>query len=190
MDISSVLVADSSQTSIIQIKDILIKRGYRVYQASDGSAALRIARGIRPHLVLMDVNLWGTDVFETGRLIESEKLSTIVFMTAKPSREFLDKIGPMKVYAYITKPINPVQLIQIVEFSLINSNRIKTLEERVEKLESSLSARKTIDRAKGILMDTLGIPEQDAYNRLRKMSMDEGKSMEWVAKGVIKKYDD
>lgn len=188
MDISSVLVADSSQTSRGHVKDILIKRGYRVYQASDGSGAMRIARSIRPDLVLMDINLWGTNVFETAGLIERERLSIVVFMTAKPSRDLLEKLKSMKVYAYITKPINPALLIQVVEFSLINSNRIKILEERVERLESSLSARKTIDRAKGILMDRLGIPEQEAYSRLRKMSMDKGKPLEWAAKEVIKKY--
>ncbi len=188
MSIRSVLIADSSQTSRNLIKNILVKRGYRVYQASDGSGAMRIARGIGPDLVLMDVNLWGTDVFETGSIIEREGLSTVVYVTSKPGSDFAEKIRSMKVFAYITKPVNPAQLIQMVEFSLVNSNRIKVLEERVERLESSLSARKTIDRAKGILMDRLGIPEQEAYSRLRKMSMDKGKPLEWAAKEVIKKY--
>lgn len=189
MSISSVLVADSSQTSRNTIKDILVKRGYRVYQASDGSGAMRIARTIRPDLVLMDVSLWGTDVFETGSLMERERLSTVVYLTAKPDREFIEKLKSMKVFAYITKPINPAQLIQIVEFSIVNSNRIAVLEKRVEKLEGSLTARKTVEKAKGIMMERLGIPENEAYARLRKMSMDQGISMERVAKGMIKKYN-
>ena len=63
------------------------------------------------------------------------------------------------------------------------------LEKRVEKLEGSLTARKTVEKAKGIMMERLGIPENEAYARLRKMSMDQGISMERVAKGMIKKYN-
>jgi response regulator NasT len=189
MGIGSVLIAASSQTSRSIINDILVKRGYKTYQASDGSGAMRIARSIRPALVLMDVNLWGTDVFETGSLIERERLSTVVFLTAKPNREFYEKLKNMKVYAYITKPVNPVQLIQIVEFSLVNSDRIITLEKRVEKLENSLSARKNIERAKGILMDRLEISEHDAYAYMRKLSMDEGVPLEKAAQRILEKSD-
>jgi AmiR/NasT family two-component response regulator len=188
MSISSVLIADSSQTSRNLIKDILTKRGYRVYQASDGSGAMRIARTIRPDLVIMDANLWGTNVYETGRLIEGERLSTVIFITAKPDREFTEKLKSMKVFAYVTKPINPAQLIQIVEFSIANSNRIAVLEKRVEKLENSLTARKTVERAKGIIMERLGISEKEAYHRLRKESMDRGITMEKAAGDIIGKY--
>ena len=52
MDISSVLVVDSSQTSRGHVKDILIKRGYRVYQASDGSGAVRMPGALGPTLCL------------------------------------------------------------------------------------------------------------------------------------------
>lgn len=186
---SSILVADSSQTSRKNIKNILTKRGYRTYQASDGSGAMRVARGIEPDLVLMDVNLWGTNVFETGRLIERKGLSTVIYLTAQPNREFTEKLKSMKVFAYITKPVNPAQLIQIVEFSLVNSNRIAILERQVQKLEHSLSARKDIERAKGILMDRLGITEKKAYEHIRKMSMDAGIPIEVTARNTIAKFD-
>lgn len=185
MDIGSVLIASSSQALRSNINDMLRKRGCRTYQASDGSGAMRIARSIRPNLVLMDVNLWGTNVYETGSLIERERLSTVVYMTANPNRDFIEKLKHMKVFAYVTKPINPVQLIQIVEFSLINSSRIITLEKRVKRLENSLSARKNIEKAKGILMDRLETSEQKAYEHIRKTSMDRGITIEKAAQMII-----
>lgn len=189
MEISSVLIASSSQALRNHINDMLKKRGYRTYQAGDGSGAMRIARTIRPDLILMDVNLWGVNVHETGSLIERERLSTVVYMTANPNRDFVEKLKHMKVFAYITKPINPVQLIQIVEFSLINSSRMITLEKRVERLENSLSARKNIEKAKGILMDRLGISEQKAYEHIRKSSMDQRVTIEKAAQKIFEKFD-
>ena len=53
-------------------------------------------------------------------------------------------------------------------------------------MEKDLEARKNVDRAKGILMDLLGITENDAYTRLRKYSMKKRISMESAAEAVIR----
>jgi signal transduction protein with GAF and PtsI domain len=52
-------------------------------------------------------------------------------------------------------------------------------------LEEELETRKKIERAKGILMKEEGITEEEAYNRLRKFSMDRRMSMKEVAEAII-----
>jgi response regulator NasT len=185
MNRTSIIVADSGETSRKIISDLLTKRGYKVYQASDGAGAIRIARIARPDLILMDVNLWGINAYEAARIIEEDGLSTVVFITSKPDREFIEKLKAMKFFAYISKPVNTAQLYQIIEFSLANSIKIKSLEEKVEKLESTLASRKKIERAKGILMEKLKLSEEEAYNYLRKKSMDKCISMERIAQAII-----
>jgi response regulator NasT len=184
----NIVVADSSETSRKKVCGLLAKKGYRTYQATDGAGALRIARSIFPDLVIMDINLWGINAFEVASIIEEDKLSTVVFITGSPNSDFYEKLRTMNIFAYINRPINPDQLYQIVEFSIINSNKISLLEEKVEKLESTLEARKKIDRAKGILIEKLKITENEAYKLLRKKSMDSCVSMEKIAEEIIKKY--
>lgn len=181
MNRASIIIADSGETSRKMVSDLISKRGYKIYQVSDNAGALRMARSLHPDLVLMDVNLWGANAYETASIIEEDKLSTVIFMTTKLDNEFMERLKRMKVFAYITKPVNPAQLIQMVEFTIINSTRIRSLEERVKKLEGSLAARKKIERAKGILMEKLGFSEQQAYEYMRKKSMDKGISMESLA---------
>ena len=185
----SIVVADSSETSRKMIGSLLVKRGYKVYQASDGAGAIRLARSIQPELVLIDVNIWGVKAYEAARIIEEDRLSTVVFITANPDRDFIERLKSMKIFAYITKPINPAQLFQIIEFSLINARKINFLEEKLEKLENRLEARKRIERAKGVLMEKLKLSEDEAYRFLRKKSMDSCTSMEKVAEDIIKKFD-
>lgn len=91
----------------------------------------------------------------------------------------------MTLYAYVLKPINPEQLYQIIEFAVINSSRINTLSQKVEKLENTLESRKKIDRAKGLLMDKLQFSEKEAYNYLRKKSMDLCISMDKMADKIL-----
>jgi len=54
-----------------------------------------------------------------------------------------------------------------------------------EGAKGKLEDRKIIDRAKGILMDTYGIPENEAYNRIRKLSMDKRCTMKQIASAII-----
>ncbi|RKD30064.1 ANTAR domain-containing response regulator [Thermohalobacter berrensis] len=185
MDRYKIVVADSSETSRKKIKGILAKRGYKVYEASDGAGAIRLTRSTKPDLVLIDTNIWGISSYDAAEIIEKDNLATVVFITSNPNKAFIDTIKNMSLFAYITKPIKPEQLYQIIDFALFNSSKIKNLQSRVEKLETKLSGRKLIDRAKGIIMEKFDMTENEAYKFLRKKSMDNCKPMEEVAKEII-----
>lgn len=129
---NTIVIADSGETSRKMISDLLTRRGYRTYQASDGAGAIRHARSIHPHLVIIDVNIWGINAYQAARIIEEDNLSTVIFVTANPDRDFIEKLNSMKVYAYIIKPINSAQLFQMVEFALMNSKKIQLLRKRVK----------------------------------------------------------
>ena len=182
----SVLVADSGETSRIKISELLAKKGYKTFQSTDGAGTIRISRSILPNLVIMDTNIWGIHAFEAARIIEEDKLSTVIFITNHANKTFCDNLKKMQLFAYIVKPIHPDYLYQIVEFSIINSTKINSLTNKVHKLENSLENRKLIDRAKGILIEELQINESEAYDLLRKKSMNECLSMDRIATKVIK----
>jgi len=185
----SIVVADSGETSRKMICKLLAKKGYKIYQVTDGAGVIRIARRVYPDLVIIDENIWGIKSYDAASIIEEDKLSTVVFVTNNPSLSFYERLKTMNVFAYINKPINPDQLYQIVEFSIMNSSRINKLEKKVKKLEETITDRKNIDRAKRLLMKKHGVLENEAYKMLRKTSMDECVSMGKVAEKVITKYD-
>ena len=56
-------------------------------------------------------------------------------------------------------------------------------------IREELEARKVIERAKGILMKQEGLSEEAAYNRIRKYSMDNRKSMREVSEAIILSED-
>ncbi len=184
----SVLVADSGETTRTKICELLVKKGYKTFQTTDGAGTIRISRSVFPNLVIMDTNIWGIHAFEAARVIEEDKLSTVIFITNNANKAFYDNLKEMRLFAYIVKPINPDYLYQIVEFSIINSTKINSLTNKVHKLENSLESRKLIDRAKGKLIEELRINESEAYHLLRKKSMDECLSMDRIAAKVIQQY--
>ncbi|KJF26553.1 ANTAR domain-containing response regulator [Clostridium aceticum] len=184
----SILIADSGETSRKWIYAALMKKGYKVYEASDAAGTLRTCRSIFPKLVLLDTGIWGMNPHKLAQIIEGDGLSTVLFITNKPDDFFHEQLKKMKVCVYVSKPINASQLHQMIEFILTSVEKINCLEKQVEKLESSLAGRKKIDRAKGILMEKLQINENDAYKLLRKKSMDACTPIEKMAETIISEY--
>lgn len=183
-----IVVADSAENSRKKICTLLNRKGYKTYQATDGAGAIRISRSIKPDIVIIDTNIWGIHAFEVADIIEEDKLSTVIFVTNKANSDLYDQLKKMTIFAYITKPIMPDQMYQTIEFAIMNSSRIQTLSLKVEKLECNLKSRKIIDRAKGLIMEQLSMSENDAYNHIRKKSMDACISMDIMAERIIKKY--
>lgn len=184
----NILVADSGETSRKKICSLLSKKGYKIYQATDGAGTIRLARTTFPNLVIIDENIWGIKAYDVARVIEEDGLSTVIFITKSPNQRFFERLKTMSVYAYINKPINVDQLYQIVEFTIMNSNKINKLEKKVKKLEDTIEGRKQVDKAKRLLMQKHNILEDEAYKLLRKMSMDECSSIGKIAEEVIHKY--
>lgn len=183
-----IVVADSGDKSRKIICDLLTKKGYQVYKATDGAGALRICRSVFPDLVIMDTNLWGINAYEVARIIEQDRLSSVIFTITNANAVFYEKLKNMNIFAYILKPINLDQLYHTVEFSINNSKKIRELKKKVEKLENTLEGRKKVDRAKGIIMKKLNVSEDEAYQWLRKKSMDKCASIDKIAEIIIEKY--
>ena len=59
------------------------------------------------------------------------------------------------------------------------------LENHLAKAKADLEARKTVERAKGLLMKERGLDEDGAYRLLRKLAMDRGKSIGAVAADLL-----
>lgn len=182
-----ILICDSSEYIRTNIKKLLLKRSFQVYEATNGLEALRLARSIYPELVIIDLNLWGMNSIEVGKIIEKDNISTVIYMTSKVDAVFLNEIEKMKLYAYIKKTIIGENLYQIIDFALINSNKINNLKRKVNDLEIEINSRKNIDKAKRMLMKKLNITEEESYSIIRRESMNRCISIEKVAQEIIKK---
>ncbi len=185
-----IVVADSSENSRAKVCSLLNKRGYTTFPASDGPSALRITRSLYPDLVLMDLNLWGMNAYDAASVIESDRLSSVLFMTGNPDEQFYVRLEKMALFAYITKPVQAEPLYQIVSFAIRSAARMKGMTDRIQILETTLENRKKIEQAKSLLMETRSIKEKEAYVIMRKRSMDDCAAIEVIAAAIIREYSD
>ncbi|EDN70671.1 two-component hybrid sensor and regulator [Beggiatoa sp. PS] len=118
----TILIADDS---LINIKFLLYyltnKVEFRVLVANNGKSVLQIASQANPDLILLDVMMPGIDGFQVCEQLKSEEHTRdipIIFMTALDKTE--DKIKAFRLGAadYITKPLQPEELLARVTTQL------------------------------------------------------------------------
>ena len=88
--------------------------------------------------------------------------------------------------AYLVKPIREESISPAIEIALSRWQEMKELEQELEETKDSLELRKTLDRAKGILMDAHNISESEAYRRIQRYSMMKRKTIKEVAEAIVR----
>ncbi len=181
-----VILIDSDATWRKNIKGMLAKMGYWVIgEAEDGVTGLKLVRAREPDLVIIEAFLPGMDGHEVARIIHEDKIAPVVLIASSTQQNVIEKAKTAKVFAFLMKPELEYNLIPAVELALTNYQEIIRLENQVKDLKDTLETRKVIERAKGILMETMGIPETEAFKRIQKQSMNKRISMRAVAEAII-----
>jgi len=134
----TLLVVDDDVDALHLLCLILEKQGFSVVSATDGSEAIQKAIQEKPDLILMDVTMPGKDGFEVTKLMKSdEKLAhiPIIMLTAKGDID--DKLYGFEagVDDYLTKPIQPKELIAHVQAVLTRNQRKHELKGALPRLQ-------------------------------------------------------
>ena len=165
---------------------MLNDEGYEVVgQAGDGEAAVEMARELEPDLVVMDVKMPKMDGIAAAEIIASERIAPVVMLTAFSQRDLVEQAREAGAMAYVVKPFDASDVVPAIEIAMARYAEIRALDDEIEDLEERLASRKIIDQAKGILQESLGLTEPEAFRWIQKTAMDLRKSMRDVAEGVI-----
>lgn len=181
-----VVVAEDESLIRIDIVEILIDNGFDVVgEAGDGEKAVALAEELKPDLVVMDVKMPLLDGISAAEIITKKKIAPVVLLTAFSQRELVERAAEAGALAYVVKPFTPNDLIPAIDIAMTRYQQITALEDEISDLAERLETRKVLDRAKGILNDTMGLTEPEAFRWIQKASMDRRLSMREVAQTVI-----
>ena len=181
-----ILIADDESLIRLDVREMLTELGYDVVgEAADGRAALDLARKLQPDLVVMDIKMPGLDGIAAAEHLTREKICPVVLLTAYSDQDLVERAREAGVVGYVVKPFRPTELMPVIELSLARFEEFRSLEREVGDLKDAIETRKVVERAKGVLMETHGLRESEAFHRIRKTSMDTRKSMREVAEAVL-----
>ncbi|CUU11229.1 MAG: response regulator [Armatimonadetes bacterium] len=181
-----VVIADDEPIILLDLRQMLEELGISVVgEASDGRQAVEKVRQLKPDLAILDIKMPEMDGIEAARILHQERLAPVLILTAYSDRELIERAKQAGVYGYLVKPFKQADLMPAIEIALSRYHDTLELEQQVNDLKDALETRKIIERAKGILMDTYGLREQEAYRRIQVQSMNTRKSMREIAEAII-----
>jgi two-component system, response regulator PdtaR len=185
-----VLIAEDETIIRLDLRDLLERAGLEVCaEARDGIEAIELARAERPDVAVLDVKMPRLDGIEAARRILDERPIPIVMLTAYGQEELVSRAVEAGVFGYLVKPFREGDLLPAIRTARARHEELLALREEADSLAEALSARKSIERAKGLLMAKEGLSEQDAFARLRKASQVSGKSLRVIADAVVATFE-
>jgi response regulator NasT len=181
-----VVVAEDEAIIRLDLKELLQEEGYDVVgETGRGDEAVELVRDLRPDLVILDIKMPGLDGLSAARQVAGERLAAVLMVTAFSQRELVEQARDAGALAYLVKPFQKSDLIPAIEVALGRFAELAALERDVEDLQARLEARKTIDRAKGRLMDDHSLAEQDAWRFLQQQAMANRVKIDEIARRVV-----
>jgi AmiR/NasT family two-component response regulator len=186
-----VVVAEDEALIRLDIVESLKDAGYDVVgEAANGQEAIDAAQKHKPDVVIMDVKMPGMDGITAAKTITDEGIAPVVMLTAFSQQSLVKKASDAGAMAYVVKPFVPEKLLPAIEIAISRFEQMNVLRSQVSDLTERFAARKKVDRAKGLLMENMGLSESEAFRWIQKTSMDRRLTMAEVADAVISQVHD
>ena len=182
-----VVIAEDEAIIRMDLRETLQEEGYDVVgETGRGDEAVELVRTLMPDLAVLDVKMPGMDGLEAAGIITDEKLCGVLILTAFSQREVIEQARDAGALAYLVKPFQKSDLVPAIEVAIGRFRELRNLTGEIDALGEQLEARKTIDRAKGLLIDECGMKEGDAFSFIQRTAMSERTKMRDVAARVLR----
>ena len=186
MSLRVVVVEDETLTRIDLI-EILKENGYDVVgEATDGIEAAEICKKLQPDIVLLDIKIPYISGLKVANILKENNFKgCIIILTAYNIVEYIQEASNTIVMGYILKPIDESIFLERLKLIYKNYKLYDDLKKEVEETKKKLEERKVIERAKGIVMAKYILSEEEAYKKMRDLSMQKRISMSKLAEIII-----
>jgi response regulator NasT len=181
-----VVIAEDEAIIRLDLRETLENAGYIVMaDTGRGDEAVRLVSEHKPEVVILDVKMPGMDGIQAAREIASVEDTAVVILTAFSQRELIDEAVDAGALAYLVKPYQQSDLVPAIEIARRRHKEMRDLTDQAKTLEDRLNARKIIEKAKGLLIDTSSVTEDAAFKFIQTTAMSDRKTMVEIAEKII-----
>jgi len=181
-----VVIAEDEAIIRLDLSETLREEGYEVVaETGRGDEAVRLVRQHEPDIAILDIKMPGLDGLSAAREIAGDRLAAVLILTAFSQRDLIERARDAGALGYLVKPFQKAELLPAIEVALGRFKEMKALHDQATSLEEQLESRKSVDRAKGRLMDDHGLTEGAAFSFIQKTAMRERRTMRDVADEVL-----
>jgi two-component system, response regulator / RNA-binding antiterminator len=181
-----VLLIDDGAHRTSLIHDELASQGHLVVGVLDSAILVHdCVLRLQPDVVIVDSDSPSRDTLENLAAMSTRCPRPVVVFSEDAAHAPMQQALQAGVSAYVIAGLQPQRLLPVLQVAIARFEQDRSLRAQLESAQAQLSERKSVERAKGILMDELGLSEEQAYAHLRKLAMDRGQRLAQVAARVV-----
>jgi response regulator NasT len=181
-----VLVVDESEERAAILREGLEKAGHEVAASlTSPLELLRAVEALQPDVIVIDTESPTRDVLEHVVMVSQSSPRPIVMFATDAAGEAIRDAVRAGVSAYVVDGLDAGRVNSVVAVACANFEEFQHLKTELAEANLKLSERKLVERAKGLLMQSRGMTEDDAYHALRKLAMSRKSRLGDVAQQVI-----
>jgi two-component system, response regulator / RNA-binding antiterminator len=187
---------DSPQLSVLVIDEnaaraSIIEAGVRgaghskVTVVHDVNGIARCIAEMQPDLIVIDLENPNRDMLENMFQLSRAVQRPIAMFVDRSDRASMEAAIDAGVSAYVVDGLRQDRIKPILDMAVSRFNAYSRMVRELEEARSELESRKVIDRAKGILMKSKNISEDEAYTLLRKTAMSQNRKISEIAQSLV-----
>ena len=181
-----VMIVDEVMERAEALRRALIQSGYEVIALVPSASDLRRrASALKPDIIIIDIDSPDPDTIESVGVLGRDEPRPVVMFTHDGDTEKIRAAVQAGVSAYIVDGMSTGRIRPILDAAIARFEQFQLLKRELEATETRLAERKVIERAKGILMKSRNLSEDDAYRALRKQAMESNAQLAQIARQVI-----
>ncbi len=181
-----IVIIDGSDLRATVLEEGLREAGYddiHVVPPAIGFVA-RLER-MAPDVVLMDLGSPSRDTLEEMLAVSRALARPIAMFVDQSDETMIGAAIDAGISAYVVDGLRKERVKPVLDLAIRRFNAFARMQAELTEAKTALAERKTIDRAKSILMNTRNLPEAEAYALLRSTAMNQNRRIVDVAEALI-----
>ena len=179
-------LADDEATVRESMGSMLETLGHQLtFGVDSGRELVRRCQTDRPDLIISDIQMPDMDGLEAAAQLYQVCPTPVILVTGYAGRDSIHRAEEYHVLAYLVKPVRLQELDAAITLAVRRFEEFRSVQAEAENLRKALSDRKTIERAKGIIMKHLQVEEAEAFRRLQKLASSKNQKLVEVAEMIL-----
>jgi response regulator NasT len=181
-----IAVAEDERDTREYLQEILQRLGHQVAAAANGRQLVEQCRALQPDLLITDIKMPDLDGIDAAVQVSADRPVPAILVSGHHDAELLERAGADHIMAYLIKPVSQADVEAAIALAMRRFEQHMAARKEAADLKQALEDRKVIERAKGIIMRRLGVGEDEAYRRLRKLASDRNLKLVVMGQSILR----
>jgi len=181
-----IAIADDEADMRYYLQKILPLLGHEVVAvAENGKQLVEQCRTSHPDLVITDIKMPELDGIEAAGQCSEDGPVPVILVSAYHDPELVDRVKGEHILAFLVKPITQADLVPAICLVMRPFEQFQMLSREAADLRQALEDWKLIERAKRLVTKQVGVAEQEAFRRLKKLASDRNRKLVEIARLIL-----